>query len=46
MAAEKNGGKTLEERVRLIEDRLDIYTLRPLDGTPPARDILRGALEV
>ena len=43
MAAEKNGGKTLDERVRLIEDRLDIYNL--IASHPPSADTGAGALE-
>src|ERR1700716_2089008 len=40
MAAEGSGGKTLEERVRLIEDRLDIYNL--IASHPPSADTGAG----
>src|SRR6266542_4060792 len=36
MAAEGKGGKTLDERIRLIEDRLDIYNL--IASHPPSAD--------
>src|ERR1700731_4031775 len=40
MAADSNGGKTLDERVRLIEDRLDIYNL--IASHPPSADTGAG----
>ena len=40
MAAEGTGGKTLEERVRLIEDRLAIYNL--IASHPPSADTGAG----
>jgi hypothetical protein len=41
MAAEGKGGKTLDERVRLIEDRLEIYNL--IASHPPSADTGAGA---
>ena len=41
MAAEGKGGKTLDERIRLIEDRLDIYNL--IASHPPSADTGAGA---
>jgi hypothetical protein len=40
MAADGKGGKTLEQRVRLIEDRLDIYNL--IASHPPSADTGAG----
>src|SRR6266446_8969378 len=40
MAAEGKGGKTLDERIRLIEDRLDIYNL--IATHPPSADTGAG----
>src|SRR2546430_2698885 len=40
MAAEGQGGKTLDERIRLIEDRLDIYNL--IASHPPSADTGAG----
>ena len=40
MAADSKGGKTLDERVRLIEDRLDIYNL--IASHPPSADTGAG----
>src|SRR5260370_18670754 len=40
MAAEGTGGKTLDERIRLIEDRLDIYNL--VASHPPSADTGAG----
>jgi len=40
MAADGKGGKTLDERVRLIEDRLDIYNL--IASHPPSADTGAG----
>ena len=40
MAAEANGGKTLEQRIRRIEDRLDIYNL--IASHPPSADTGAG----
>src|SRR5436309_2503634 len=42
MAAEQSGGKTLDERIRLIEDRLEIYNL--IASHPPSADTGAGAL--
>jgi len=41
MAAEGKGGKTLDEWIRLIEDRLDIYNL--IASHPPSADTGAGA---
>jgi hypothetical protein len=40
MAADSKGGKTLDERIRLIEDRLDIYNL--IASHPPSADTGAG----
>ena len=40
MAADGKAGKTLDERVRLIEDRLDIYNL--IASHPPSADTGAG----
>jgi hypothetical protein len=40
MAAEGKGGKTLDERIRLIEDRLEIYNL--IASHPPSADTGAG----
>ena len=40
MAAEGNDGKTLEQRLRLIEDRLEIYNL--IASHPPSADTGAG----
>jgi hypothetical protein len=40
MAAERSGGKTLEERIRRIEDRLEIYNL--IASHPPSADTGSG----
>jgi hypothetical protein len=40
MAAEVSGGKTLEERIRRIEDRLEIYNL--IASHPPSADTGTG----
>src|SRR5207237_8726645 len=40
MAAAGKGGKTLDERIRLIEDRLDIYNL--IASHPPSADTGAG----
>ena len=36
MASQADGGGTLEERIRLIEDRLEIYNL--IASHPPSAD--------
>jgi hypothetical protein len=41
MAGQRNEGKTLEERIRLIEDRLEIYNL--IASHPPSADTGAGA---
>jgi len=40
MAAEQSGGKTLDERIRMIEDRLAIYNL--IASHPPSADTGAG----